>query len=84
MSMWQGFASVLLLIVGLGGLMTIIALLLGPTPANRRAPIGEKLACAICGRSFHREEMVPANRGSEIVWLCHDEVKKGLDKAVPA
>lgn len=84
MSMWQGFTSVFLLIVGLGGLMTIVALLLGPTPAAKRAPFAEKLACAICGRSFHREHMVPVNRGGDIAWLCHDEVKKGLDKAVPA
>ena len=84
MSMWQGFTSVFFLIVGLGGLMTIIALLLGPTPGKTRAPLAEKVACAICGRYFHREEMVPSSRNGEIVWLCHDEVKKGLDKPVPA
>lgn len=84
MSMWQGFTAVFFLIVGLGGLMTIIALLLGPAPDAVRAPIGEKLACAVCARHFHREEMMPASRHGEIVWLCHDEIKKGLDRPVSA
>ena len=83
--MWAGFVSVLLLIVGLGGLMTIIALLTGPAPGvSQEAPLGEKIACAVCGRRFGREHMVPTSRDGKIVWLCHDEVKKGLDKPVHA
>ena len=84
MSMWQGFTSVFFLIVGLGGLMTIVALLAGPAPSAARTPLADKTACGVCGRRFHREAMVPASRGGSIMWLCPDEVKKGLDKPVPA
>ena len=78
--MLGAFIVVTLIIFGAGALLTILALIATPTEALV-APINERVTCAVCARKFHREHCVPVKRGGAIVWMCHDEIKKGLDKA---